>query len=112
MTSERWQQIETLFHSALELPGEERATFLSRQCGGDDNLREEVESLLRAYNRDGSFLDVPAYEVADGLLTEGLLWLSPGQQIGPYRIISLLASGGMGEVYLAHDNRLTRNIAL
>src|SRR5436305_1983027 len=112
MTSERWHQIEKLFHSALELPSEARSTFLSEKCLGDDSLRDEVESLLRAHERDGAFLDVPAYEVADGLLSEGWIGLSPGQQIGPYRIISLLASGGMGEVYLAHDNRLTRNIAL
>ena len=112
MTSERWHQIEKLFHSALELPSEARSTFLSEKCLGDDSLRDEVESLLRAHERDGAFLDVPAYEVADGLLSEGWIGLSPGQQIGPYQIISLIASGGMGEVYQAHDNRLSRRIAL
>ena len=83
MTSERWHQIEKLFHSALELPSEARSTFLSEKCLGDDSLRDEVESLLRAHERDGAFLDVPAYEVADGLLSEGWIGLSPGQQIGP-----------------------------
>jgi serine/threonine protein kinase len=112
MTSERWHQIEKLFHSALDLPSEARATFLSRECAKDENLRDEVNSLLRAHERDGSFLDVPAYEVADSLLTEGLMGLSPGQQIGPYQIISLLVEGGMGELYLAHDNRLSRKIVL
>src|SRR5437763_9728443 len=82
MTSERWHQIEKLFHSALELPSEARSTFLSEKCLGDDSLRDEVESLLRAHERDGAFLDVPAYEVADGLLSEGWIGLSPGQQIG------------------------------
>ena len=112
MTSERWHQIEKLFHSALERPSGERAGFLSHECLGDEGLRKEVESLLRAHERDGSFLDVPAYEVAEGLLSEGFAGLTPGQKIGPYRILSLLASGGMGDVYLAYDDRLGRKIAL
>ena len=38
--------------------------------------------------------------------------LQVGQQVGPYRIISLLGAGGMGEVYLAHDPSLDRQVAL
>src|SRR5438105_14721195 len=101
MTSERWHQIEKLFHSALELPSAARATFLSQNCRGDESLRDEVESLLQAHERDGRFLDLPAYEVADGLLSEGWIGLSPGRQIGPFQHNSILALGCMGHV--SHD---------
>src|SRR5712691_4997414 len=112
MTADRWQHIDRLFHSTLECAPEKRESFLSQACGEDHELRTEVESLLRAHGQDGSFLDLPAYEVAPDFLADALGGLLAGQQIGPYKIISSLASGGMGEVYLAQDTRLGRKIAL
>lgn len=47
MTPERWGRIEELYHAALERPEEQRAGFLDEACGGDQELRGEVESLLR-----------------------------------------------------------------
>src|SRR5689334_871368 len=46
MKPERWQQIEQLYHSALERKGGQRVAFLDAACAGDDALRREVESLL------------------------------------------------------------------
>jgi serine/threonine protein kinase/Tol biopolymer transport system component len=112
MTADRWQDIDRLFHSTLECAPEKRASFLSQACGDDHDLRTEVESLLRAHEQDGSFLDLPAYEVAADFLADAFGGLLAGQQIGPYKIISPLATGGMGEVYLAQDTRLGRKIAL
>jgi serine/threonine protein kinase len=112
MTSERWEHIDKLFHAALECAPEERASLLSTACRGDDDLRNEVESLLRAHEQDATFLDIPAYELAADFLTDALGGLLPGQQIGPYKILAALASGGMGEVYLAQDSRLGRKVAL
>jgi serine/threonine protein kinase/Tol biopolymer transport system component len=110
--ADRWQQIDRLFHSTLACAPEKRAGFLSQACGDDEALRVEVESLLRAHEQDGSFLDLPAYEVAADFLADAFGRLFAGQQIGPYKIISPLAAGGMGEVYLAQDTRLGRKIAL
>ncbi len=112
MTSERWQHIDRLFHATLESAPEERAGFLSKACRGDDDLRNEVESLLLAHEQDATFLDIPAYELAADFLTDALGGLLPGQQIGPYKILAPLATGGMGEVYLAQDSRLGRKVAL
>ena len=112
MKADRWQTIDRLFHSTLSCAQEKRAGFLSQACGDDEALRVEVESLLRAHEQDGSFLDLPAYEVAADFLADAFGGLMAGQQIGPYKIISPLASGGMGEVYLAQDSRLGRKIAL
>jgi serine/threonine protein kinase len=38
--------------------------------------------------------------------------LTPGTRLGPYTIESLIGSGGMGEVYKAHDGRLNRTVAI
>jgi hypothetical protein len=45
-SSQRWQQIETLFHECVDLPAKSRAAFLNERCSGDPELRREIESLL------------------------------------------------------------------
>ncbi len=64
MTSERWQDLDRLFHAALERPPEERAGFLAEACAGDEAVRSEVEALIAAHEQSGEFLDSPAYEIA------------------------------------------------
>jgi serine/threonine protein kinase/Tfp pilus assembly protein PilF len=112
MTPERWHRIKELFESALERPPEERYAFLDRACDGDEFLRKEVESLITSHEQTGSFIDSPAYELGAELLTEDQAGKLVGQRIAHYEILALLGSGGMGEVYLAHDTRLGRKIAL
>jgi len=70
MTSERWQRIDRLFHRALDCAPENRANLLSEACHGDADLRNEVESLLRAHEQDKTLIDVPAYELTADFLTE------------------------------------------
>jgi serine/threonine protein kinase/Tol biopolymer transport system component len=81
-------------------------------CGQDEALRKEVESLLQADEKDGSFIDSPAYEAAAELFTEDEAELKPGQRTADYEIVSFISRGGMGEVYLAQDRRLNRKVAL
>src|SRR5262245_58003061 len=38
--------------------------------------------------------------------------LAAGDRLGPYEVLSLVGSGGMGEVYRAHDTKLGRDVAL
>jgi eukaryotic-like serine/threonine-protein kinase len=104
--SNRWQQIEQVYHAALEREESQGTAYLHEVCAGDDPLWREVESLQAEEKASGSFLEAAAMEVAGQMLAEDQNQSSlVEQQLGPYKIVSLLSTGGMGEVYQAHEKR-------
>src|SRR5512140_1400760 len=108
---DKWGKIKEIFYAALQLPPDERERFVTDSCGDDGDLRQEVESLLSVSGSAGSFMQGGAVgEVAE--MIAGGQNLQPGTAFSHYQILKLIGQGGMGEVYLAHDEKLRRPVAL
>jgi serine/threonine protein kinase len=94
-----WEEIERLFHAAIDLPVDQRQALLA---SASDPVRAEVESLLKT--DDEAFFAAPPAHLAADLVEQQPGALTAGQHVGKYEIESLITIGGMGEVYRAHDS--------
>lgn len=107
MDPERYRQVKDLLNRALDVPPEERSSFLDTETS-DAELRAEVQSLLESMTAAGDFLDEPILGCSSADT------LSPGTRIGFYRIDSKIGHGGMGAVYLAFraDDQFKKKVAI
>ncbi|MFT3744592.1 MAG: protein kinase [Pyrinomonadaceae bacterium] len=116
MDPNRWKQIDELVDAALDLPEAEREAFITARSAGDDDLKRAVNELLAAQSKTNEFLDQSAMKIVAKAIAidepkprrDSLL----GKRIATYRIEKLIGAGGMGEVYLAFDEKMRRNVAL
>jgi serine/threonine protein kinase len=106
---ERWQQIESLYHAALETSDEARDALLLQS---DPEVRRAVEALLHYGGSGDGLLDRPAWELTNSVLDLPASQIAPGDQLGLYRVDAKIGAGGMGEVYRATDARLNRVVAI
>jgi serine/threonine protein kinase len=110
-------RLKEIFEAAAARPIHERDDYLQTACGDDSMLRKEVERLLSAHDRAGSFLETPAVPLVsraggDDDEHEHRPALVAGTQLGAYEIIRLVGVGGMGEVDRARDPRIDRDVAV
>ncbi|MBI1849216.1 MAG: serine/threonine protein kinase [Planctomycetes bacterium] len=102
MTPERWHQARELLETALDRPAGERTALVSEACGQDDELRRTVEDLLARADEDAlDFMEPPLPDAAHALVAHVVADDRVGAIVGRYRLLSVIAVGGMGTVYRA-----------
>ncbi len=129
MSPDRWQQIEAIFQSALDLSPDQRELYLKESCGDDQSLRSEIEKLLADYESADSFIESPVWTNSGFLNSSAKKILSQsfdeisgendadsmiGKLIGAYRLTREIGRGGMGAVYHATraDGEFSQQVAI
>jgi serine/threonine protein kinase/tetratricopeptide (TPR) repeat protein len=130
MSDNRWQQIEEIFQSALDIAPAERMTFVAESCAGDADLKAEIEKLLTNYDSAESFIETPAWtenpffdsaarrdiknSLDEKIGGNGDSAVFIGRRIGVFELKEEIGRGGMGAVYLAEraDGEFDQKVAI
>ena len=110
--NEPQKPVGAIFDAAIELPPERRAAYVLAACAGEDLLRQRVETLLRAHDSAGTFMDSLA---VDSRRETPVVKPSeqPGDRIGRYKLLQQIGEGGCGVVYMAEQEEpVRRRVAL
>src|ERR1700730_9211670 len=111
---ERWVRIKELFEAAVNLDPNQRTALLDEECGGDETLRGEIESLLKSDERTEDFIERPAFAIAHDLFPDNVEEPVVGREFGAYQVIREIGRGGLGAVYLAAraDDEYRKQVAI
>jgi len=111
--------LKQLFLEALSVPPAERAAWLSRECGHDVALRQQIEPMLAAHDEPHSLLDrvAPPAAPPDGPQPDACVpapeSIPTGTTIGPYKLLQQIGEGGFGIVFMAEQvEPVRRRVAL
>ncbi len=112
MNAERWKKVKGLFDVVADMEPDVRDRFLERSCKADPTLRTDVEKLLASSENSDGFLEQPAANQVASAILEPKGMLNVGDRFAHYKILRQIGIGGMGEVYLAEDEKLDRPVAI
>src|SRR5215204_6577507 len=128
MSPERWREIEEVFQAAVEIPPPDRAAFLDKLYGANDEVRAEVMKLLESDDSAADFIESPIWTDSKFLNTSAKKEISNsidenidgngepliGSTIGVYRLTRELGRGGMGAVFLGEraDGEFQQKVAI
>src|SRR5262245_36738288 len=109
---DRRRRIDDICDGALDCDPAARGAFVDAACGTDAGLRHDVQALLAHADSAEHYLAISLDALAAEALADDRRTFLIGRQVGDYRILALLGSGGMGDVYQATDVKLDRRVAI
>jgi serine/threonine protein kinase/Tol biopolymer transport system component len=112
MNTDQWNRLSDWHNAWLDADAEGRLRLRAQLAVTQPDLVTPADALLADSSSLHDFLETPAFLLAARRMAQETASLSPGAEVGPYRVVSLIAHGGMGVVYRATDVRLHRNVAL